>query len=106
MTNKWRRFEVLLPRQFNDGREVPAEWISEAVLEIRDRFRGVSHETQIIEGHWGDGPTFYRDNLQRIVVDVPEKKENRLWMKAFKAKWKERLEQVEIWMVSYRIDVE
>src|ERR1700730_18497820 len=95
MSTKWRRFEVLLPRQFNDGREVPAEWISEAVLEIRDQFKGVSHETQIIEGHWGEGETFFRDNLQRIVVDVPDKKENRLWMKAFKEKWKERLQQGE-----------
>jgi hypothetical protein len=39
-------------------------------------------------------------------VDVPDKKENRLWMKSFKARWKERLGQLEIWMVSYRIEVE
>lgn len=31
---------------------------------------------------------------------------NRTWMKAFKARWKGRLEQLEIWMVSYRIDIE
>ena len=34
MSSKWRRFEVLLPLQFNDGREVPAEWLAEAVLEV------------------------------------------------------------------------
>ncbi len=32
MSRKFRRFEVLLPVQFNDGREVPPEWIAEAVL--------------------------------------------------------------------------
>jgi hypothetical protein len=27
-------------------------------------------------------------------------------MKAFKKRWKEKLEQLEIWMISYRIDIE
>jgi hypothetical protein len=38
MSSNWRRFEVLLPLQFNDGREVPPEWLAEAVLEIVERF--------------------------------------------------------------------
>lgn len=46
MSTKWRRFEVMLPRQFNDGREVPLEWISLATLEIGDHFGSVSYETQ------------------------------------------------------------
>src|SRR5690349_3032854 len=50
MTSKWRRFEVLLPLQFNDGRDVPADWLAEAVLEIVDRFGAASYETQISKG--------------------------------------------------------
>jgi hypothetical protein len=42
----------------------------------------------------------------RITVDVPDTVENRRWMKEFKARWKTTLEQLELWMVSYRIDVE
>lgn len=38
MPNTWRRFEVLLPLQFNDGRDVPPEWLADAVLEIVDYF--------------------------------------------------------------------
>jgi hypothetical protein len=45
MPNSWRRSEVLLPLQFNDGRDVPAEWLANAVLEIVDRFGAASHET-------------------------------------------------------------
>jgi len=96
---------VLLPRQFNDEREVPGEWIAMAVLEIRDRFKGVSHETQVIQGHWRESGVFYRDELQRVVVDIHETRANRLWMRAFKNRWKKTLEQVEIWIVSHRIDV-
>jgi hypothetical protein len=106
MSTKWRRFEVMLPRQFNDGRPVPLEWISLATLEISDQFGAVSYETQVIEGQWQQAGIVYRDNLARIVVDMPDKKENRAWMKAFKSRWKEKLHQVEIWMVSYRIDLE
>jgi hypothetical protein len=45
MSSKWRRFEVLLPLQFNDGSDVPAELLAEAVLEIVDHFGAASYET-------------------------------------------------------------
>ena len=38
MSNKLRRFEILLPLQFNDGREVPPDWLAEATLEIVEKF--------------------------------------------------------------------
>jgi hypothetical protein len=106
MSSSWRRFEVLLPLQFNDGRDVPPEWLAEAVLEIVDHFNAASYETQKVEGHWRHGGVIYRDNLVRVVVDVPDKIKHRRWMHAFKDRWKARLEQLELWMVSYRIDVE
>jgi len=86
MSSKWRRFEVLLPLQFNDGREVPAEWLAEAVLEIVDRFGAASYETQKVEGHWRPGGVLYRDNLVRVVVDVPDSAKNRQWMRQFKSR--------------------
>ena len=106
MSSKWRRFEVLLPLQFNDGRDVPGDWLADAVLEIVERFGAASYETQRIEGHWRHGVAVYRDNLVRLVVDVPDTAKNRSWMKAFKLRWKDKLEQLELWMVSYLIRVE
>ena len=55
MSNKWRRFEVLLPLQFNDGSDLPGQLLAEAVLEIVDHFGAVSYETQRVEGHWRHG---------------------------------------------------
>ena len=106
MSSKWRRFEVLLPLQFNDGRDVPTEWLADAVLEIVSHFGAASYETQKLEGHWRHGGVVYRDNLVRLVVDVPDTVQSRQWMKEFKGRWKTRLEQVELWMVSHRIEVE
>ena len=106
MSSNWRRYEVLLPLQFNDGREVPQDWLAEAVFEIVDRFGAASYETQRVEGHWRHGGVMFRDNLVRIVVDTPDTDEHREWMREFKARWKEKLEQLELWLVSYRIEVD
>lgn len=106
MSSSWRRFEVLLPLQFNDGRDVPADWLAEAVLEIADHFGAASYETQKVEGHWRHAGIPYRDNLVRLVVDVPDLMEHREWMRRFKDRWKIRFEQLELWMVSYLIDLE
>jgi hypothetical protein len=85
---------------------VPSEWLAEAVFEIVDQFGAASYETQKLEGHWRHGGVLYRDNLVRLVVDVPDSAKSRQWMKQFKGRWKIRLEQLELWMVSYRIEVE
>jgi len=77
MRSRWRRFEVLLPLQFNDGRDVPTEWLAEAVLEIVDHFGAASYETQKLEGHWRHGGVVYRDNLVRVAVDVPDSAKSR-----------------------------
>ncbi len=106
MSSNWRRFEVLLPLRFNDGRDVPPAWLAEAVLEIVGRFGAASYETQRVEGHWRHGGVVYRDDLVRVVVDVPDDGANRAWMKEFKQRWLSRLEQLELWVVSYLIDVE
>ncbi len=106
MRSRWRRFEVLLPLRLNDGRDVPADWLGEAVLEVVDHFGAASYETQRVEGHWRQSGVLYRDNLVRVVVDVPDSSQNRQWMREYKGRWKDRLAQLEIWMVSYRIDLE
>ncbi len=106
MSSSLRRYEVLLPLQFNDGREIPPEWLADAVLEVVGKFGAASHETQRIEGHWRHAGVLYRDTLVRIVVDVPDSEDSRGWMREFKARWKAKLEQLDLWLVSYVIDVE
>lgn len=105
MSSSLRRFEVLLPLRFNDGREVPPEWMADAVLEVVERFSAASYETQKVEGHWRHGGVTYRDDLIRLVVDVADTEDNRAWMKEFKERWKAKLEQLDLWVVSYLIDI-
>ena len=79
---------------------------SDAVLEIVHHFGAASYETQKVEGHWRHGEVLYRDNLVKLVVDAPDTGTNRQWMRKFKSRWKSRFEQLELWMISYRIEVE
>ena len=106
MSSRWRRFEVLLPVQFNDGRDVPAEWLADAVLEIVERFGAASYENQRIEGHWRHAGVAYRDNLVRLTIDVPDTASNRKWMRSFKERWRTKLRQIELWMISYAVSIE
>jgi hypothetical protein len=103
---KWRRFEILLPVRLNDGSPVPRKWFGEAIREVTDHFGFSSYVPQRIEGRWQHGGVLYRDDLVRLFVDVPDLVKNRRWMRQFKARWKERLQQLELWMVSFRIEIE
>jgi hypothetical protein len=104
--SSWRRFEVLLPVRFNDGRPVPEKWLAKAANEIVNKFGVVVFDAQPKEGRWRHRGKEYRDDLVRIIVDVPDTTGNRQWMKKFKSRWKERLHQLELWMVSYPIEIE
>src|SRR5947209_753643 len=104
MSKNWRRYEVMLPLQFNDGREVPRKLLAEAVLEVIAQFGGATYYSQAIEGHWVQNGVHYRDNHAKLQVDVPETAKNRKWMREFKARWRERPEQLELWLVSFGIE--
>ncbi len=106
MKSKSRRYEVLLPVRFNNGEDVPEEMLGEAVNEVVRQFSAVSFYKGAVEGHWRHDETLFRDDLALVVVDVPDTTKNRKWMKAFKERWKQQLDQLEIWMVSYPIEIE
>ena len=54
MSVKWRRYEILLPRRFNDGAAVPRGWLGEAQNEVIKEFGAASFESCRIDGI--DGP--------------------------------------------------
>ena len=105
MEKPYRRYEMLLPRRFNNGDPVPDELFADTLLELRERFGSVSTETQVIQGQWSNQAAVYRDDLIRIFVDVPDLAEHRSFFRDYKERLKERFQQIEIWMVTYPIEV-
>ena len=102
---EYRRYEILLPRRFNDGRPVPAVLLRQTFRELEARFGAVSAERQTILGAWRHGEKSYRDELVRMFVDVPASPEQDQFFQDFKQTLKERFQQLELWVTSHDIRV-
>ena len=100
-----RRFEILLPLQFNDGSPVPAAALHRVLDEVRQHFGAVSFETQTIHGVWESQGMVFRDDLSRLFIDVPDTAENIAWFVAFKERLKADFQQLEVWVISHPISV-
>lgn len=105
MNNSFRRYEILLPRQFDDEQFVPDELVADTLLELRRHFGAVSSETQIIRGLWEHQGQTYRDELVRVFVDVPDTSETQQFFREYKERLKKRFRQLDIWMTSHSITV-
>ena len=101
----WRRYEILLPLKFNDGQPVPRELVTETLLGLEQQFGAVSCETQVIQGTWHHEGERFRDDLMRIFVDVKDLPEHREFFRGFKEQLKSRFQQLDVWMITYKIDV-
>ncbi len=104
MSSLQRRFEILLPRRFNDGQPVPEELLADTVLELRERFGTMSHETQVIRGAWEQAGVPFLDELNRVFVDVADTAENRQFFVDYKERLKARFRQLDIRITTYLIE--
>jgi hypothetical protein len=105
MSASFRRYEILIPLRFNDGREVPESFLAETLLELRNQFGAVSSETQIIRGLWEYQGQVYRDEHFRLFLDVADSEANRQFFVQLKETLKSRFEQIDIWLTSHSIEV-
>ena len=105
MNIEFRRFEILLLLQFNDGEPIPDDLIVAVELELEQKFGSISTETQRIRGRWQHEGQTYRDELIRVFIDVRDTPDNRQFFRGFKEILKERFQQKDIWITSSPIDV-
>jgi len=100
-----RRYEILLPLRHNDGRPVTSDKFGLTRQELLAQFGAVSTYPQSLLGTWMHEGTQYDDELLRVVIDVEDSQEIREFFRSFKSVLLERFEQLEIYIVSYPIDV-
>lgn len=105
MSATYRRFELLLPLRFNDGRSVPDELLADVLSELEEKFGAVSCETQNTRGQWRHEGQTYRDDLVRLYLDVPDAAEHRQFFAEFKDRAKLKFDQIDLWMTTYLIEV-
>ena len=103
--NALRRYEILLPSRFNDGRPIPETLLADTLLELRARFGAVSCETKAVQGEWESEGVMHRDELAKVFVDVADTVENRQFFIQFKERLKARFQQLEIWLTTFPIEL-
>ena len=64
-----KRFEILLPLNYNDGTRIEPEELAQIVAELIDEFGGITQDTVRVSGTWQYGGALYRDNLLRVRID-------------------------------------
>jgi hypothetical protein len=99
-----RRFEILLPLNYNDGSEIEPEKFDQTNLELTDRFGGVTWDTVRITGTWKYGGARYRDELLRVRIDTTDPAAT-AFLKGYKGLLKERFRQIDIWITAHEIEI-
>ena len=100
-----RRYEILLPLAHNDGRPVDRKKVEQSREELVERFDAVSVQPQHVLGIWVQQGIRYEDTSLRLIVDVEDVPEIRQFFVEFKKTLLERFEQIEIYIVSYPVDI-
>jgi hypothetical protein len=98
MSSSFRRFEILLPLQLNDGSTVSDDLIVDVILELREKFGAVSCETQTIRGLWTQDAEVFRDELIRLFVDTPDSAGNKVFFVELKERLKKTFNQLDNWI--------
>ena len=99
-----RRYEILLPLNYNDGTEIEPEKFDLTAEELSDWFGGITQDTVRITGTWKYGGARYRDELLRIRIDSddPEAVD---YLRTCKQLLKERFQQIDIWITAHELEI-
>jgi len=105
----FHRFCVHLPILYNDGRPIETEKIDSMLDTLQRRFGGYTKSphlgSPIFEGSWYVGPDdkIYHDKLFLMYIDAPDDGKAIEFFREFKSSMEKTLEQVEIYIIYYRI---
>ena len=100
-----RRYEILLPLKYNDGRTVGPETFEQTREDLVTHFGGLTLLPDSVRGIWIREGTRYEDDLLRFVVDVEDSEENRHFFVSWKTTLLARFQQIEIYITSHLIEV-
>src|SRR5215471_4937394 len=66
-----KRYEILLPLVYNDGRLIEAEKFQETEQDLVAKFGALTTDTIIATGTWVSKGVLYKDKLVRMKIDAP-----------------------------------
>ena len=78
---------------------------ADTLMEVVDRFGALTFNPQPANGVWSHGGRRYDDQLYRLALDVPDTDDSKHWITTFKKELLKRFEQLDIYVVSYPVEV-
>jgi hypothetical protein len=99
-----KRFEILLPLNYNDGSEIEQEKLDQTAEELDERFGATTQDTVQVLGTWKYGGTRYEDKLVRIRIDTNDPTATNAF-RVYKQTWKNRFQQIDIWITAHEIEI-
>lgn len=99
------RFEVLLPRRYNDGADIEFEKFKLTWTELIERFEALTVEPTPRHGYWTHELERFEDDLVKLVLDLDDTEATEQFMRDYKRRLKERFEQIDIWIVAFPIRI-
>jgi hypothetical protein len=99
------RFEIRLPKFYNDASEIEASKFLETAYELQERFGGWTALSET-RGRWKSPENkIYEDVVVGFFVDIDKEKldETLTFLRIYKGKLKERFRQQEIYVIGYDI---
>ena len=100
-----KRFEILLPLNYNDGRLIEREKFVLTHRELVRQFGATTVDTTRASGTWVYGGTLYEDLLVRVTVDSSQPDEAKGFLRQYKEVLKARFEQEDIWITAHDVEV-
>lgn len=84
---------------------MPPDKFQQTQDELVARFLAISVSPLAILGVWVHEGTTYEDELRRFTIDVEDTPDNQAFMANYKRTLLERFEQIEIYMVSFPVEI-
>jgi len=102
---KLKRFEILLPLNYNDGRPIERTKFMVTNRELLEKFGGLTTDSVEISGTWKYGSAFLHDRLVRLTIDSQNPHEDVVFFREYKETLKSRFEQLDIWITAHDVEL-
>lgn len=102
-----RKYEIYLPLKYNDGKDIEPEKIKQIKQELVAKFGAitVSSLSSPYQGTWKYGGVEYIDDIIKVEIVTSNDRLTKGFLKDFKERLKESLQQIDILITTHGIQV-
>lgn len=100
-----KRFEILLPLNYNDGRPIERAKFRLTHSEIVGKFGATTVDSVQAMGSWVHRGVLYRDRLIRVRIEASNPEEAAAFFRSYKEVLKKRFHQIDIWITAYEVEM-